>query len=601
MASQPTSPATIRSFLTEEYPGASAILLADTSPTSAASTTSSSFSSSTSSPFDHRAFSGRSADLLARLRAERVAVAGRLATLGTEAPAQAEVAVARLVGDLKALEMTEIRSRDLADEARTQLESVEPVVKKLSKLAWGVLNLQKKKTYTELVLRTEGVLAAAEAASSDAPLSGAAVAALREVVALREQGGGIGGGGGRGSSSALAMGSRLRANVDARLVAVVGAMWAAATVSFKAATKAIGWPRVNGAELCAADSGKMGRLGDIAQHVCALEVALRPLVWMEACGVPNAQSRRGEGGTSSTSSTSSSSSSSNMHSGGIRGVLSGLQDAAGAAPWALQLLVRPILRRFQFHFEGRRATNRIDKPEWAFTHLIESIRDHSTFLVEVLQPWINDVEGTTYVDMQAAFAQVLVAAARHRIENLVLPVLMPAAAATGGGAGADVGAGEGENEKKEPSPSPSFGAEETASLLCHTVDEMLSFEAAVCQQVGYSYLEKDGGLPEDASWVGFNIGYGEYSSYIYHPVVCVVCVCVYGGRLMEDACWVHRERRRREKKKTTTTTKRLARRGEGRRTREGTAKERSGGRRENPLEKKGRRGEREAFNPAVHL
>ena len=80
----------------------------------------------------------------------------------------------------------------------------------------------------------------------------------------------------------------------------------------------------------------------------------------------------------------------------------------------------------------RRATNRIDKPEWAFTHLIESIRDHSTFLVEVLQPWINDVEGTTYVDMQAAFAQVLVAAARHRIENLVLPVLMPAAAATGG-------------------------------------------------------------------------------------------------------------------------------------------------------------------------
>ena len=512
MASQPTSPATIRSFLTEEYPGASAILLADTSPTSAASSTSSSGSSATSSSFDHRAFSGRSADLLARLRAERVAVAGRLATLGTEAPAQAEVAVARLVGDLKALEMTEIRSRDLADEARTQLESVEPVVKKLSKLAWGVLNLQKKKTYTELVLRTEGVLAAAEAASSDAPLSGAAVAALREVVALREQGGGGGGGGGgRGSSSALAMGSRLRANVDARLVAVVGAMWAAATASFKAATKAIGWPRVNGAELCAAGSGEMGRLGDIAQHVCALEVALRPLVWMEACGVPRAQSRRGEGGTSSTS--SSSSSSSNMHGGGIRGVLSGLQDAAGAAPWPLQLLVRPILRRFQFHFEGRRATNRIDKPEWAFTHLIESIRDHSTFLVEVLQPWINDVEGTTYVDMQAAFAQVLVAAARHRIENLVLPVLMPAAAATGGtgvgggaGAGVGVGAGEGESEKKEASPSPSFGAEETASLLCHTVDEMLSFEAAVCQQVGYSYLEKDGGLPEDASWVGFTIG-----------------------------------------------------------------------------------------------
>jgi hypothetical protein len=123
--------------------------------------------------------------------------------------------------------MTVIQSRDLADEARTQLESVEPVVKKLSKLAWGVLNLQKKKTYTELVLRTEGVLAAAEAASSDAPLSGATVAALREVVALCEQGGGGGGGGGggRGSSSAIAMGSRLRANVDARLVAVVGAMW----------------------------------------------------------------------------------------------------------------------------------------------------------------------------------------------------------------------------------------------------------------------------------------------------------------------------------------------------------------------------------------
>ncbi|CAH1771362.1 3604_t:CDS:2, partial [Entrophospora sp. SA101] len=49
----------------------------------------------------------------------------------------------------------------------------------------------------------------------------------------------------------------------------------------------------------------------------------------------------------------------------------------------IQIMVDPLKVKFNFHFNSRRATNRIDKPEWYFTYILTAIREHSPFLQEV--------------------------------------------------------------------------------------------------------------------------------------------------------------------------------------------------------------------------
>ncbi|KAJ7071449.1 RINT-1 family protein [Mycena amicta] len=54
--------------------------------------------------------------------------------------------------------------------------------------------------------------------------------------------------------------------------------------------------------------------------------------------------------------------------------------------YSLQALVQPISMRFKYHFEGTRQTNRIDKPEWYFTHVQNIIHEHQPFMEAVIQP-----------------------------------------------------------------------------------------------------------------------------------------------------------------------------------------------------------------------
>jgi hypothetical protein len=70
-------------------------------------------------------------------------------------------------------------------------------------------------------------------------------------------------------------------------------------------------------------------------------------------------------------------------------------------PLPLQLMVRPLRRRFLFHFSGQRQTNRLDKPEWFMAQVLAWIRDHSGFLSEEVQPVLDRVKGE-----QAPSAQV---------------------------------------------------------------------------------------------------------------------------------------------------------------------------------------------------
>lgn len=52
----------------------------------------------------------------------------------------------------------------------------------------------------------------------------------------------------------------------------------------------------------------------------------------------------------------------------------------------IAVLVEPLAIRFKYHFQGARPTNRLDKPEWMFSHAASSIREQLDFLDAVVQP-----------------------------------------------------------------------------------------------------------------------------------------------------------------------------------------------------------------------
>ena len=64
--------------------------------------------------------------------------------------------------------------------------------------------------------------------------------------------------------------------------------------------------------------------------------------------------------------------------------------------YPLVTLTQPIAQRFHFHFEKDRPTNRVDKPEWSFTHILNSIHEHADFMNGVVR----------YLVSKTRFAQV---------------------------------------------------------------------------------------------------------------------------------------------------------------------------------------------------
>ncbi|KAG8974149.1 hypothetical protein FRB90_009825, partial [Tulasnella sp. 427] len=54
--------------------------------------------------------------------------------------------------------------------------------------------------------------------------------------------------------------------------------------------------------------------------------------------------------------------------------------------YPLQTLIEPISMRFRYHFDGKRQTNRLDKPEWYFTHVLNLMHEHKPFMTTTVQP-----------------------------------------------------------------------------------------------------------------------------------------------------------------------------------------------------------------------
>ncbi|CAG8509707.1 10931_t:CDS:10, partial [Dentiscutata heterogama] len=56
----------------------------------------------------------------------------------------------------------------------------------------------------------------------------------------------------------------------------------------------------------------------------------------------------------------------------------------------IQIMVEPLIVRFRYHFDSKRPTSRIDKPEWYFSHVLTTIQEHSPFLQGAIQAIVDE-------------------------------------------------------------------------------------------------------------------------------------------------------------------------------------------------------------------
>ncbi|KAG9314616.1 RINT-1 family protein [Chiua virens] len=126
-----------------------------------------------------------------------------------------------------------------------------------------------------------------------------------------------------------------------------------------------------------------------------------------------------------------------------------LEENEGLYP--LQALVQPVALRFKYHFELERNTNRLDKPEWYFTHMLNVAHDHRPFMEGVMQRLISS----------SKFRDVNV---WHNYTTLLLPIL----------------------ERKLKRSVPLLLAR--PALLAHTVYQSLAFDSSL-RDMGYEFVK----------------------------------------------------------------------------------------------------------------
>ena len=158
-------------------------------------------------------------------------------------------------------------------------------------------------------------------------------------------------------------------------------------------------------------------------------------------------------------------------------------DGDGGGLWAIEALVTPVVRRFRYHFEGRRETNRRDKPEWMFTHCASLLRLHTPLLQETLPPvllapllWLNGALAPP--EMARAEAEAYSAMLRERCPYGIF----------GAVAGAICGAIRSKLRREQPA------LRQHARLFCHALNEAAAFDRELRDGLGLP-LGVGGALP----------------------------------------------------------------------------------------------------------
>ncbi|XP_075231080.1 RAD50 interactor 1 [Lycorma delicatula] len=112
------------------------------------------------------------------------------------------------------------------------------------------------------------------------------------------------------------------------------------------------------------------------------------------------------------------------------------------------LLVRPLKKRFIYHFCGNKQTNRPDKPEWFLTQILSWIRDNEQFVDRWVQPVFKEV-GIQNISATVELMRGLVQLALEKLDNEL----------------------------------PSMQYDD--SLFSHAVDESLGFDKELKETFGY--------------------------------------------------------------------------------------------------------------------
>ncbi|OBZ79146.1 RAD50-interacting protein 1, partial [Grifola frondosa] len=138
--------------------------------------------------------------------------------------------------------------------------------------------------------------------------------------------------------------------------------------------------------------------------------------------------------------------------------------------YPIQALVQPISLRFKYHFEGTRQTNRLDKPEWYFTHIVNEAHQHRAFMEAVIQPMLASTE----------YREVI---AWHEFTFLLLPLL----------------------SRKLRRTIPSLLSH--PPILAHTIYQALAFDSTLRDE-GFDmsgiYASKMTSAGEDDKWEGIS-------------------------------------------------------------------------------------------------
>lgn len=87
--------------------------------------------------------------------------------------------------------------------------------------------------------------------------------------------------------------------------------------------------------------------------------------------------------------------------------------------WAMDCVLDAVLVRFRYHFErDESATNRMAKPEWMLTSVLEQSRAHERFCTRVLTPELRKRRDTLHCsDAHILLLSGLITAAQHQLRK----------------------------------------------------------------------------------------------------------------------------------------------------------------------------------------
>ncbi|EIN13385.1 hypothetical protein PUNSTDRAFT_129073 [Punctularia strigosozonata HHB-11173 SS5] len=91
--------------------------------------------------------------------------------------------------------------------------------------------------------------------------------------------------------------------------------------------------------------------------------------------------------------------------------------------YPLQALVQPVSLRFKYHFEGTRQTNKLDKPEWYFTHILNVAHDQRPFLEAVIQPLLSSISSFKHIVAWREFTYLLLPLPSRKLRR-TMPLLL---------------------------------------------------------------------------------------------------------------------------------------------------------------------------------